>query len=89
MLDDKTLWTATSSSTLNGHPLSFGIDGIVAENFAFFSSDYHDSLPWYQAELDASYLVMQVDVYNRRDNSVAAHAFDFEYIQVKDASFFT
>ena len=63
--------------------ISYAIDGEVSTDYSgFFSSDNGDNFPWLQVELDDSYLVMQVDVYNRKDNVSPTYALDFEFIQV-------
>ena len=83
MLNDKSGWIATASSVYPNYPANKAIDGAVTQLFdGFFHSHDGDTYPWLQVELDNSYIVMQIDVYNRKDNVNPPDLYDFEFIQV-------
>ena len=86
-LENKAEWTVKSSSLGNfdGETREKAIDGIISteEKTEFFHSDNNDLKPWFQVQLDQSYLVTQIDVYNREPFPTTDAHMDFEFLQVK------
>ena len=83
-LTDKSQWITKASSqyTHYGNSKERAVDTIVStgESCCHFHSGCDDVSPWLQVEMEASYRVTQVDVYNRLNT---IHTVDFEYIQVR------
>ena len=84
-LTDKTLWTGKASSfyanaAFPGLSIQSAFDNHFSTNHnnGIFHSNSGDMKPWLQIQMEASFLVVLVEVYNRVDNYLP----DFEYIQV-------
>ena len=82
LLIDKSMWSASASSIGYQKSPDLAIDNDVNEQQVFFHSFDGDVLPWFQVELEDSYTVLQVDVYNRRDSDNEAVFTDFENLEV-------
>ena len=88
LLTNKSNWVTKSSSVLYNvqvHASEKAIDGQLSDSDNFFHSDYEDLLPWLQVKLEKIYVVIDVEVYNRKGMYAydSAYTRDLEYIEVR------
>ena len=76
------MWSASASSIHHQYLPNLAIDNDVNDQQVIFHSDDGDVLPWFQVQLEDSFTVLQVDVYNRRDSGNEEYFDDFENLEV-------